>query len=1076
MVSLPHLNYHPEDGAIAIHNGSGARKRPLYMKGGIHELIYTTDRLGLICEGGYEFSPGILHSGTSKWVKDFQDCTMKYRFNRTEWILKDSQLPGVVITIDVLPLAEGFGWVMSFQASGTLPGDRLVWKMNLDKNKEPIVSNNTFEEYSNGICVTIGRFDSDALVKSADSDEGENPLRFSDSVASPDHPAVCAIQELENEAVTFALITRTPFNSAAATRGVDICRVYDEACRRSIELENRFAVDTPDIYFSTAAAMAASALDGICVKDPPVFYHAGDGWRCVFLGWRTMPGCTDLGWHDQVQASIRHYLQMQIKTETTGSHGYTEDRDDVRMTRQLAGSRLYGKGFIFQPETERNIYNMQTQFFDAAVHEWRSTGDPCLEAILLPALELHMEWSQACFDPDDDGLYESYINTIPTDSMQYSGGGTVEETSYMYNARMAAADMCRRKGDYAGKRRHRAAADKIRNALLDTLFLNDEGYFASYREQGGNQRIHKDAWLYSEFLPIDSGIAAPYQALSSLFYTEWGLERVKLPCGGEMCWNSNWVPQKWSTRWLYGGDNYALAGAYFKTGLGDGGWELVKGNILQSNYGLQGGADSLSPGGFNFGNGEENFPAIDAADITNSFVPAIVSGMFGYQPDYPNHIVRIRPAFPSDWDHASIRTPDFALQYSQEDLKDIYRIKLSKESCIELRLPLRATALDRLVVNGQEVMSFQMIPWFGYTMLEFAAMETTELEVVVELDKRRPQAPEAICEQDAGAAIRFHSSDGPVQEVHDPQHVLEEIKILETEAQAIVGRKPGHHIVLVKIAAGKAPYWKVYKLTIKDPPAETYRAAQSKTSAEPESEFACIDISDMYNGDIRTIYRQKYLSPRPDTVSARIGTDGYSSWTYLAWGHRPPEIGLDRLDALESLAAAAKYRTKADRSGRNDMHTIMTPQNVPFLGFSPDRNIAFTSLWDLWPSEITRQVNLSGDFVWLLVCGSTNCMQGKIENAQLLFRYEDGEVETLCLVHPENFWTLCPTCGVDYDYRNAGWPLPKDPPPYVQLGTNCRAMVLSWKLRPGVMLKEITLECLSQEVIIGLMGITVEGE
>ena len=52
-------------------------------------------------------------------------------------------------------------------------------------------------------------------------------------------------------------------------------------------------------------------------------------------------------------------------------------------------------------------------------------------------------------------------------------------------------------------------------------------------------------------------------------------------------------------------------------------------------------------------------------------------------------------------------------------------------------------------------------------------------------------------------------------------------------------------------------------------------------------------------------------------------------------------------------------------------------------------------------------------------------------------------------------------------------PSPRQPPPAVQLGRNCRAMVLSWKLRPDAVLKDLTLETLSQEVVIGLMGVSL---
>ena len=72
-----------------------------------------------------------------------------------------------------------------------------------------------------------------------------------------------------------------------------------------------------------------------------------------------------------------------------------------------------------------------------------------------------------------------------------------------------------------------------------------------------------------------------------------------------------------------------------------------------------------------------------------------------------------------------------------------------------------------------------------------------------------------------------------------------------------------------------------------------------------------------------------------------------------------------------------------------------------------------------------------------------------------------------------NFWSLCKFGRVDYDYKRDGFALPKERPPQVQLGENCRAMVYGWKLRDGVALKSVTLETLSQEVVIGLMGVSV---
>lgn len=46
-------------------------------------------------------------------------------------------------------------------------------------------------------------------------------------------------------------------------------------------------------------------------------------------------------------------------------------------------------------------------------------------------------------------------------------------------------------------------------------------------------------------------------------------------------------------------------------------------------------------------------------------------------------------------------------------------------------------------------------------------------------------------------------------------------------------------------------------------------------------------------------------------------------------------------------------------------------------------------------------------------------------------------------------------------------------PETVQLGENCRAMLLNLKLREEIVLESVTLETLSQEVVVGLMGITI---
>jgi hypothetical protein len=156
---------------------------------------------------------------------------------------------------------------------------------------------------------------------------------------------------------------------------------------------------------------------------------------------------------------------------------------------------------------------------------------------------------------------------------------------------------------------------------------------------------------------------------------------------------------------------------------------------------------------------------------------------------------------------------------------------------------------------------------------------------------------------------------------------------------------------------------------------------------------------------------------------------------------------------------------------------------VPFAWNSGEKNIAFTSMWDNYPHKIDFPVNKKGDAVWFLVSGSTNVMQCQIANAVVRLNYADGNTDSLELVPPVNYWNLstidshatAPGQGSRNDYTSETdrFCMPAKFPETVHLGENCRAMLLNLKLRPGVELKTVSLETLSQEVVVGLMGITV---
>jgi hypothetical protein len=320
-------------------------------------------------------------------------------------------------------------------------------------------------------------------------------------------------------------------------------------------------------------------------------------------------------------------------------------------------------------------------------------------------------------------------------------------------------------------------------------------------------------------------------------------------------------------------------------------------------------------------------------------------------------------------------------------------------------------------VNGEPV-EFTIEPWAGYGMLRVEVPETRSVLLVIETEG----APEVL-------------------------PVLEEEK---SEG------RPGHQLLIRKIE-GEVPRYQFTKVHV--PETENPKLLRE---APADAEWRTVDMSPVHNGDLLTIFKQRYDSPRPDRISMRIAYDGWGAWTFSRfWSIATPEISMEHV--LEPAPDSELIR---------DNH-LVTPQHVRFRRPPAEKNIAFTSLWDRWPDEVTIPVNAAGEAVWLLVSGNTTPMQGRISNAVFTFRYTDGSEESFDLVPPENFWSLTRFGNVDYSYERDGFSLPKEPPPQVQLGTNCRAMVYGWKLAQGKTLKDIHFETLSQDVIIGLMGVSI---
>lgn len=1084
--------YRPDGTAFVRKDSPRLNNRPLYGHEN-YSIVLAGDRPLLRLCTGREMNGtlllAVIRGDVGRWLHEFASVESRYVDGRMEWTLSDPSFPGLRIKLAAATLDKGEGLVARLSAEGPAAGDRLLWaaggavaenqstlwKYDVTTFGRDALLRQSFDPASaeqNRVVIEnahwtnfpgpgpgapdqrrdgqewgpaddrkpghAGVCDLPAVLSVVSADAWADPAKLP-GTSSPLRPLLCGVGELPAERPVHWLLRAGATHGPATLDPGSLPALFDASVARNTSVARQIEVNTPDDRLDAAVSAAAVAYRATYRDN--VFTHSGMRWGVPLLGWRTLFGATAFGWHAEVLAQAQKCIESQVKEDSVRTHAFAS-REHL-LASQGPDSRLFGKGRItaFHPVH----YDMQSQFFDQLVHAWRWTGSEELEHLLRPSLELHLDYIQECFDPDLDGTYESYLNTWPTDGTWFSGGGTAEQTAYAYRGHLAARDMARRAHDHAGASRHEAAAERILTGFKKLLWVHDKGHVGAYREQGGLKRLHESSWLYSTFCPIDSRMLSDLDAPSALYYTEWALERVRMPYGGEQVWPSNWVPSIWSVRQIWPGDGYHLALAYYQSGLSAEAWNVFSGTFPHYFfYGPVPGDTGHPAGGTDFN------------DISSMFCRTVVEGLFGFAPDRPSGLVRVSPRFPANWPHASIRTPDFTLRFEGSEGRARYELALTDPAPAELVVPVSASTVSQVTINGTPA-SFTIRPGFGRSEVVVAIPSGTSAGVEV-VYRPAPIDEPVNVSVNTGDSVVLTTEDAVVLDWRDPQGALTTPQRDGPHLLGTVAAPEGHRLVQALVQRGELTRWRLFKLAISDPAAVAARARLSFASAPPDARWHTIDLSPVFNGDVRTIYQQEYLSPRPNTVSLRIATDGYSHWqAALDPKARPPTIDLAGVAAL---------------TGTDNL--LRTSHNAAFSPPAADRNIAFASLWDNWPDTVTVPVNQSGEAVWFLVAGSTNPMQVRIANAELVLRYADGYQQSLELVPPFNYWSLTPQKRVDYNYQRDRFSLPPNPPPQVQLGANCRAMVLNLKLRPGTVLKDVTLRALSEEIIVGLMGVSVQ--
>jgi hypothetical protein len=242
-------------------------------------------------------------------------------------------------------------------------------------------------------------------------------------------------------------------------------------------------------------------------------------------------------------------------------------------------------------------------------------------------------------------------------------------------------------------------------------------------------------------------------------------------------------------------------------------------------------------------------------------------------------------------------------------------------------------------------------------------------------------------------------------------------------------------------------------------------------NGKKQAKLETVDLSSYFNDKVTQIFKNKYLTPRPNATTLQLPWQGIGDWPHPKESFEVDDSGLRKLAA-----------------GNNE---IFLPQGIRFNtpGDAGRNNILFTSQWDNYPHEKTIALTGKASHAYLLMAGSTNPMQSQLTNGEIVVQYTDGTADTLALRNPETWWPI------DQDYYTDGFAFAlKQPRPIrVHLKTGNivsgeeskvksngkkisggAATVLDMPLNASKALQSITLKTISNDVVIGLMAVTLQ--
>ena len=813
--------------------------------------------------------------------------------------------------------------------------------------------------------------------------------------------------------------------------------LYNKSEQARADLASRIRIITPDPYFNTLGGALAVAADGIW--DGEVWLHGAIGWRMPLSGWRAAYTGDALGWHDRARTHFNAYAASQVtEVPNTIPHPAQDSTLALARSEKKWGTPQYSNGYICRNprrNDQMHHYDMNLCYIDELLWHFNWTGDLEYARRMWPVLTRHLAWEKRNYDPDNDGLYDAYACIWASDALYYNSGAVTHSSAYNYRSNRLAAMIAEKIGEDPAP--YREEADRILKALNARLWMPERGHWAEFQDFMGHKRLHTSPGVWTIYHALDSDIADPFQAYLATSYVDREIPHIPVHGDGlkdegyATISTTNWLPYSWSINNVAFAEVMHTALAYFQAGRADAGFHLLKSSVLDGMY------LGESPGNFgqiSFYDAARGECYRDFGDPIGVASRVLIQGLYGILPDAMNGRLLVKPGLPSSWPFASLHTPDidFDFKHTNETATSYAIIhRLPAVRTLELQFPAQRSEVAKLTVNGKPA---------TWTLVE-NSISRPILSVVVPA-----------------------SSDEKVEiSIEWGGEVLG--SPTKSQIEAVSAEAP---VCFVPMQQGDMKWW----VPVDNP------LSADKDDSIQFSAFAKVNSSkcepvvmdEQFNSAVTDIFRNEYLSPRSPYTTLQIPKQGIGEWC-----HPLHTVDIDD-SGLRSSVQKGVLNTKL---------------GVPFRTPAEGQNIAFTSLWDTYPDSLTVSLKGKASRAYLLMAGSTNHMQCHIDNGLIRVYYKDGTCDKMALRNPDNW------APIEHIFFEDGLAFNRHAPALYRLRLKTgeisnnfgeelgfpgasreldggAAILLEMPLNPDKKLSHLVLETLSNDVVIGLMGITLQ--